>query len=124
MRLQYPDNVRIVALPCTGKIDIRFLFESFENGADGVMVIGCLEGDCHYMTGNLRARKRVERARKILAEAGLDAERLGMFNLSSGQGPRFAQIVSEFTEKITGLGPTMAPSEPAPSESTQVEEQP
>ncbi len=67
MRLQYADNVRIVAIPCTGKMDVKFLLTALENGADGVMGVGCLEGECHYLTGNLRARKRVERVKEILA---------------------------------------------------------
>ena len=109
MRLQYPDNIRIVLIPCTGKADIKHMLTAFENGADGVMVAGCLEGDCHFVTGNLRARKRTERARKILAAAGLEPERIEMFNLSSAMGPRFAEIVTEFTERITSLGPAMEP---------------
>ena len=105
MRLQYPDNVRIVRVPCTGKVDVKFLLDAFENGADGVMVAGCLEGDCHFLTGNLRARKRVERTKEILKDIGIEPERVEMYNLSSGQGPRFAEIVTEFTERISGLGP-------------------
>lgn len=122
MRLQYPDNIRIVRVPCTGKVDVKFLLDAFENGADGVMVAGCLEGDCHYMTGNLRARRRVNRTRKILADVGIEPERLEMYNLSSGQGPRFAEITTEFTERIIGLGPLMNPFEPAAeSQSQEVE---
>jgi F420-non-reducing hydrogenase iron-sulfur subunit len=105
MRLQYPDNVRIVRVPCTGKVDVKFLLDALENGADGVMVAGCLEGDCHYLTGNLRARKRVERVKKILDSIGIEPERVEMYNLSSGQGPRFAEITTEFTERIQKLGP-------------------
>jgi coenzyme F420-reducing hydrogenase delta subunit len=105
MRLQYPDNIRIVRVPCTGKVDALFLLQAFESGADGVMVIGCLEGECHFLTGNLRARKRVNRVKKILEEIGIDPERVEMFNLSSGEGPKFAAVTSEFTEKIKGLGP-------------------
>jgi F420-non-reducing hydrogenase iron-sulfur subunit len=105
MRLQYPDNIRIVRVPCTGKVDVKFLLDAFESGADGVMVAGCLEGDCHYMTGNLRAKRRVARARSILVAAGIEGERLEMYNLSSGQGPRFAEIAREFTDRIVGLGP-------------------
>ena len=105
MRLQYPDYVRIVRVPCTGKVDVKFLLEAFEEGADGVLVAGCLEGDCHYLTGNLRARKRVNRTKAILSEIGIEPERVEMFNLSAGQGPRFAEIVTEFTQRIIELGP-------------------
>ncbi len=119
--MQYADNVRIVALPCTGKADVKFLLTALEEGADGVMVAGCMEGDCHYLTGNLRARKRVNRVKKILAEIGIEPERVEMYNLSAGQGPRFAAIVNEFTERIAGLGPkfkkqTVAEAEAAPAE--------
>ncbi len=109
--MQYPDNIRIVRVPCTGKVDVLFLLQAFESGADGVMVIGCLEGECHYLIGNLRARKRVERVKKILEEVGIDPERVAMYNLSSGEGPRFAAIANEFTEKITGLGPRFSEPE-------------
>jgi coenzyme F420-reducing hydrogenase delta subunit len=120
MRLQYPDNIRIVRVPCTGKVDALFLLQAFESGADGVMVIGCLEGECHYLIGNLRARKRVERVQKILEEIGINPERVGMFNLSSGEGPKFAAITNEFTEKIKGLGPRFSePKEEAEQQAAQ-----
>ena len=123
MRLQYPDNIRIVRVPCTGKVDVKYLLEAFESGADGVMVAGCLEGDCHFLTGNLRARRRVERAKAILSAAGIEPARVEMYNLSAGQGPRFAEIVTEFTERIFGLGPTFAdkPAAPESVESQGVE---
>jgi len=106
MRLQYPSNVRIVRLPCTGKVDVRFLLEAFEKGADGVYVAGCLEGDCHFLTGNFRAKKRVAYAKKILDEIGFGGERLEMYNMSAAMGPRFAEVAREMTEKIRKLGPS------------------
>lgn len=106
MRLQYPDTVRVLRLPCTGKIEINYLLAAFERGADGVMVAGCLEGGCHFQEGNLRARRRVERAKQLLEEIGLEPERLEMFNLSSADGPRFAEIVTEMNERIMRLGPS------------------
>lgn len=106
MRLQYPANVRLIEIPCTGKTDVRILLEAFEDGADGVYVAGCLEGDCHFLRGNLRAKKRVRYAKKILDEIGIGGERLEMFNLSGSMGPRFAEIAREFTEKIKRLGPS------------------
>jgi len=106
MRLQYPPNVRIIEVPCTGKVDINHLLMAFEVGADGVIVVGCLEGDCHYMAGNLHAKKRVFRVKGILDRVGLGGERVGMYNLSSGMGGRFAEIVREMTEKIMELGPS------------------
>jgi len=119
--LQYPDNVRIVRVPCTGKVDAQYVLSAFENGADGVMVIGCLEGECHYLTGNLRARKRVTRVKEFLQQANIEPERTDMFNLSSGEAPKFAQVVSEFTERIAGMGPLFVDKDcgdqtPAPAE--------
>jgi coenzyme F420-reducing hydrogenase delta subunit len=104
MRSQYPESVRVLRLPCTGRVEINHLLSAFEYGADGVIVAGCLEGGCHFLEGNLRARRRVERAKEILAEIGLEPERLEMYNLSSGEGGRFAQIVREMAGRISRLG--------------------
>ena len=104
MRLQYPGDVRILRLPCTGKIEVNYILAAFERGVDGVIVAGCLEGGCHFQEGNLRARRRVERAKQMLAEIGLEPERLEMFNLSSAEGTRFAEIVNEMSQRIHKLG--------------------
>jgi coenzyme F420-reducing hydrogenase delta subunit len=112
MRLQYPGNVRVLRLPCTGKLEVNYLMAAFERGVDGVIVAGCLEGGCHYLEGNLRARRRVERARQLLAEIGLEPERLEMFNLSSAEGPRFAEIVTTMTERLKQLGTSPLRPEP------------
>ncbi len=106
MRLQYPSNVRVLRFPCTGKIEENYILAAFERGVDGVLVAGCLEGGCHFLEGNLRARKRVERVKRILMEIGVEPERLEMFNLSSAEGPRFAQIVKELSDRIAPLGPS------------------
>jgi len=106
MRLQYPPNIRIVRVPCTGRVDQIHLLKAFEDGADGVFVAGCLEGDCHYLQGNLRARKRVNRVKQILDKVGIGGGRLEMYNLSAGMGPRFAEIAREMTKKILELGPS------------------
>ncbi len=105
MRLSYPAGIKIILVPCTGKVDIIHLLRSFEKGADGVYVVGCMEGECHYNNGNFRARKRVAQARKILESVGIEGERVQMYNLSSAEGPRFAEIAVEMTEKILELGP-------------------
>ena len=91
MRLQYPPNVRIVRLPCTGKVDVRFLLEAFEKGADGVYVAGCLEGDCHFLTGNFRAKKRVAYAKRILDEIGIRRGPPGDVQHVRGHGPAFCR---------------------------------
>lgn len=103
--MSYPSNIRIIRLPCTGKVDILHLMKAIEQGADGVYVVGCMEGECRFKAGNLRARKRVEYVQKILDTIGVGGERVQMYNLSSGEGPKFAQYAEEMTEKITALGP-------------------
>ena len=113
MRLQYPSNVRVLRLPCTGKIEVNYLLAAFERGVDGVIVAGCLEGGCHFLEGNLRARKRVERAKALLEEIGLEPQRLEMYNLSSADGPRFAEIVTEMDQRIRQLGPSPLRPDPA-----------
>ncbi len=105
MRLQYPSNIQIILVPCTGKVDILYILRAFEKGADGVYVVGCMEGDCHFNNGNFRARKRVEQVQKILDTIGIGGERAQMYNLSSSEGSRFAQIAVEMDEKIRKLGP-------------------
>ncbi len=105
MRLQYPSSIRIISIPCTGKVDLIHLLKAFEKGADGVYVLGCLEGECRFNSGNFRARKRVEQAQKILESIGIGGERVQMHNVSSSEAPQFVRIAKEMTEKITALGP-------------------
>jgi F420-non-reducing hydrogenase iron-sulfur subunit len=105
MRLEYPPNVKIIRVPCTGKVDVMYLLRAIQKGADGVYVVGCLEGTCHYNEGNFRARERVNHVRMMLEEIGLDADRVRMYNLSSGEGPTFAAFAREMTEHIKQLGP-------------------
>ncbi|WP_319407683.1 hydrogenase iron-sulfur subunit [uncultured Desulfosarcina sp.] len=106
MRLNYPPNVKLVQLPCSGRVDMLHLLKAVEKGTDGVLVAGCLEGECHFVEGNLKTRKKVEAVKKALASAGIEPERVEMFNLSSAMGARFAEIAAEMTEKIRALGPT------------------
>ena len=106
MRVQYSPNVRIIRLPCTGKVDAIYLMKAFEDGADGVFIAGCLEGECHFLEGNLRAKKKVAYVKRLLAEVGIEPERVEMFNVSSAMGGQFAEIVEEITKRIKGLGST------------------
>jgi coenzyme F420-reducing hydrogenase delta subunit len=108
-RTNYPTNVKIVKLLCTGKVDPLYLLKAFEGGADGVYVAGCLEGSCHFETGNLRAKAQVMRVKKMLEEMKIDPARAEMYNLSSAMGTRFAEIAREFTERIRKLGPSPVP---------------
>jgi coenzyme F420-reducing hydrogenase delta subunit len=104
-RLCYPPNVKIIRVPCTGKVDTIHLLKAFEKGADGVYVAGCLEGDCHFKNGNRKAAKRVEQARTLLEGIGIEGERLAMITMSAGMGERFAEMARQITEKIRSLGP-------------------
>jgi F420-non-reducing hydrogenase iron-sulfur subunit len=107
MRLQYPPDIKIILMPCTGRVDIIHLLKAFEAGADAVFVAGCLEGECHYLTGNIRAKKRVNKLKKDFAQMGVfEPERLEMFNLSSSEGPKFAAICKEMVERTLKLGPS------------------
>ena len=82
------------------------ILKAFEKGADGVYVAGCLEGDCHFIQGNLVAKPRVNYTKKLIKEVGLEPERLEMFNMSAAMGPKFAEVAEEFTERIRELGPS------------------
>ena len=105
-RIPYPPNVKIIRVPCSGKVDILHILKAFEQGADGVYVAGCLEGDCHFKNGNVRAVKRVAQAQKLLDSIGIGGERVEMVNLSAGMGERFAETARRLTEKIRSLGPS------------------
>ena len=105
MRVQYTADIRISRVPCTGKVDVLHILRAFEKGADGVYLVGCLEGECHYRTGNLRARKRVEQVAAILDAIGIGKERVRMYNLSSAEGPLFARFAEEMSANIRELGP-------------------
>ncbi len=105
-RLSYPPNVKIIRVPCTGKVDAIHIMKAFQKGADGVYVAGCLEGDCHFKTGNIRAARRVDRVKSLLEEIGMEAGRVDMFTMSAGMGERFAKTAREFTERIRELGPS------------------
>ncbi len=109
MRLQYPTNIKVIQLPCSGRVDILHLLRAFEDGADGVYVAGCMEGDCHYLSGNFKAKRKVKYVKGILEALGIEPERVEMFNMSSAEGPRFAQVAREFTERIKELGPSPVP---------------
>ncbi len=106
LRIQYPANVKFIKLPCTGKIDVRYILAAFEQGADGVYVVGCPIGNCHHVRGNERGWARVKRTKKILDEIGLGSERLEMFFMSGSQGETFANAAKEMLERMRRLGPS------------------
>jgi coenzyme F420-reducing hydrogenase delta subunit len=115
-RMQYPANIRIIHTPCTGKIEMEHILEAFVKGIDGILVAGCLEGGCHFLEGNLRARKRTDRIREMLAEIGVGDERLKMVNLSAAMAPTFVESVQEMVDTVRALGPSPL-REPRHSES-------
>jgi coenzyme F420-reducing hydrogenase delta subunit len=128
MRLQYPSSIKIVRVPCTGKVDIQHLLRAFEKGADGAYIVGCMEGECHYNKGNFRAKKRMLQVRRILDTVGLDGQRVEMFNLSSAEAPRFVEVAREMHDRIVELGPNpmrkVKPGEGAVAGGTSDEEKP
>jgi coenzyme F420-reducing hydrogenase delta subunit len=104
-RMQYPPNVRIVRTPCTGRLEIDYYMQAFENGIDGVLVAGCEEGSCHFKDGNLLAKRRVNSIRTVLAEAGVEAERLRMVNVSAAAARPLVEYIKEMVETVRKLGP-------------------
>lgn len=104
-RLAYPPAVRIIRVPCSGRISPRFVIRAFQRGADGVLVAGCHPGDCHYSTGNYYARRRFLLARRFIEYLGIEPERFWVKWISGSEGPKFAQVMREMTEAVTALGP-------------------
>ncbi|NNJ11126.1 hydrogenase iron-sulfur subunit [Chloroflexales bacterium ZM16-3] len=104
-RAQYPPNIRIVRVMCSGRIDPLFIARAFENGADGVLVAGCHQGDCHYISGNNYAQDRIELFANLLNFFGIDQRRLKLAWVSASEGTRFASVVTEMTEELRALGP-------------------
>ncbi|MFQ6042571.1 MAG: hydrogenase iron-sulfur subunit [Candidatus Poribacteria bacterium] len=105
-RLQSPSNVKVIEMPCSGKTEVIYLLKAFESGADGVYVVGCPEGECHFLEGNLRAKKRVQYTQQLLNEIGIEKERIQMYNLSSSMKEKFLEVANEMIEKIRNLGPS------------------
>jgi coenzyme F420-reducing hydrogenase delta subunit len=105
-RMQYPSEIRVIHVPCTGKVEPEHILGAFEKGADGVLIAGCLEGGCHFLEGNLRAKRRSNHLKKMMDEIGLQGERLLMVNLSAAMAPTFVQRVNEIVETVHRLGPS------------------
>ena len=104
-RIQYPTNIRIIRVMCTGRIEPAHIFSAFEAGADGVIISGCHPGDCHYISGNLRAEEMILRLKKLLNMIGFDDRRLRLQWVSASEGQLFADYISEFVSLIKTLGP-------------------
>jgi len=104
-RLQYPTNVDIIRVMCSGRVDPTFVLKAFQLGADGVLVCGCHPGDCHYSEGNYKTARRIPMLMKLLEQFGIEPQRLRLEWVSASEGDRFAVLVNEMTEQIRELGP-------------------
>lgn len=104
-RLQYPTNLRVIRVMCSSRVNPQFILKAFQEGADGVLVSGCHPGDCHYIEGNYYARRKLTLLRDLLEWMGIDPERFQISWISAAEGPKFAEVVTRFTEKIKELGP-------------------
>ncbi len=122
-RLQYPSNVRIIRVMCTGRIEPEFILHALENGADGVLVAGCHPGECHYIGGNLDAEKRVTMVHRLLEMLGIGKERLRLEWISASEGAKFAKVMTEFTQQVRKMGPLdiTAALRPRPREAMTVD---
>ncbi len=105
LRYSYPPTVKVVRVPCSGRVEPEFVVEALVNGADGVIVGGCHIGDCHYKEGNYKALRRFKLLRKLLTELGVEPERVRLEWISGSEGLKFAEVMTEFDRKIRELGP-------------------
>lgn len=103
-RLNYPDNVKIIRVPCSCRVDPTFILRAFQRGADGVLICGCHPGDCHYTTGNYYTRRRMTLLFSMLEYLGIEKERTRVEWVSAAEGAKFAQTVNEFTAAVSALG--------------------
>ena len=104
-RKEYPANLRVVRVLCSGRTDAQFIIEAFKEGADGVMILGCHPGDCHYKEGNLQTRKRYTVLKRMLEQFGIEQDRLSLDWISAGERDKFVEVVSQMVEKLRRLGP-------------------
>ncbi len=104
-RIQYPPNIRVMRVPCTGRMDPFLIIKAFNEGADGILVSGCHPGDCHYLDGNLYARRRFVMLNELMQYAGVEEERLNFTWCSASEGKRFAQVVEKAVNRVKKVGP-------------------
>ena len=113
-RLQYPPNVVPIRVPCSGRVEPAWVVDAFKKGADGVLIGGCHPGDCHYVSGNYKARRRIYLLKKILPELGIEPERVRLEWVSATEGKRFAEVVADFVAQLKELGPLSVNRDPLP----------
>ena len=104
-RMQYPPSIRVVRVPCSGRINPLFIVSALQSGADGVLVSGCHPGDCHYLSGNLVARRKFALMKSLLAHVGIEPARVQFSWVSASEGGRFASLIEQVTEDVRKLGP-------------------
>ncbi|MFH2011388.1 MAG: hydrogenase iron-sulfur subunit [Pseudomonadota bacterium] len=104
-RLEYPHNIRIIRVPCSGRVDPMFILRALQNGLDGVLVSGCHPGDCHYQSGNFHARRKFAAVKKLLEYVGVEPERVQFSWVAASEGPKMAQVIKEFVEGVRKVGP-------------------
>ena len=104
-RNQYPPNLRMIRVMCSGTIEPLYVVKAFKEGADGVFIGGCHPGDCHYQSGNYKTQRRIVLLKRAISEIGLDPRRIRLEWVSAAEGQRFAKVITEFTEEIRKLGP-------------------
>ena len=104
-RKKYPANIRIIKIPCSGRIDPLLVIRALRSGFDGVLVSGCHPGECHYLTGNLHARRKFAMIKSFLSYIGIEGDRANFTWCSASEGERFAKVIKSVTEKIRALGP-------------------
>ena len=110
-RIQYPPNLRMIRVMCSGTIDPVYILEAFQKGADGVFIGGCHPGDCHYMTGNYKTMRKVVLIKRLLSQLGISPQRLKLEWVSAAEGQRFAQVVTDFIAEVKELGPNLVNQE-------------
>jgi len=110
-RIQYPPNLRMIRVMCSGTIDPVYILEAFQKGADGVFIGGCHPGDCHYMAGNYKTMRKVVLMKRLLSQLGISPQRLKLEWVSAAEGQRFAQVVTDFIAEVKELGPNLVNQE-------------
>jgi F420-non-reducing hydrogenase iron-sulfur subunit len=104
-RLNYPANVRIIRVMCSGRVDPELVIQALKEGASGVLILGCHPGDCHYKRGNYKALRRTHLLKKTLKQLGIEEERVRLDWVAAGEGERFAKVANEMAETVKNLGP-------------------
>lgn len=109
-RMQYPPSVRIIRVPCSGRVNPMYILAALHRGADGILVSGCHPGDCHYISGNLVARRKFSMLKSFLEHVGIEPERVQFSWVSASEGARFAGLVDKVAKDVKRLGPAKPPA--------------